>query len=124
MKKIQRYVFTMACLLTGLGGYADSFKINELNVTYGTLTAKMGETNIIAGTTEIPFNTVVTLTVTPTSGYYLQSLTYEEVTDLGQAQALNVVILTFRQFIQSPYNTLKHTLEENIPSICPITMLL
>ncbi len=87
MKKIQRYVFTMACLLTGLGGYADSFKINELNVTYGTLTAKMGETNIIAGTTEIPFNTVVTLTVTPTSGYYLQSLTYEEVTDLGQAQA-------------------------------------
>lgn len=87
MKKIQRYVFTMACLLTGLGGYADSFKINELNVTYGTLTAKMGSTDITAGTTDIPFNTVVTLTVTPNSGYYLQSLTYEEVTDLGQAQA-------------------------------------
>lgn len=87
MNKIQRIVITFACLLTTLGGYADSFKINELNVTNGTLTAKMGETGITAGTTEIPFNTLVTLTVTPTSGYYLQSLTYEEVTDLGQAQA-------------------------------------
>lgn len=87
MNKILRIAFTFACLLTVLGGYADSFKINELNVTNGTLTAKMGETGIMAGTTEIPFNTVVTLTVTPTSGYYLQSLTYEEVTDLGQAQA-------------------------------------
>lgn len=87
MNKIQRIVFTFACLLTTLGGYADSFKINELNVTNGTLTAKMGETDITAGTTEIPFNTLVTLTVTPTSGYYLESLTYEEVTDLGQAQA-------------------------------------
>lgn len=87
MNKIHRLIFAIAILLTTLGGYADSFKINELNVTNGTLTAKMGETGITAGTTEIPFNTVVTLKVTPTSGYYLESLTYEEVTDLGQAQA-------------------------------------
>jgi hypothetical protein len=86
MNKILRIAFTFACLLTVLGGYADSFKINKLNVTNGTLTAKMGSTDITE-TTEIPFNTEVTLTVTPTSGYYLQSLTYEEVTDLGQAQA-------------------------------------
>jgi len=87
MNKILRIAFTFACLLTTLGGYADSFKINGLNITYGTLTAKMGSTDITVETTEIPFNTEVTLTVTPTSGYYLQSLTYEEVTDLGQAQA-------------------------------------
>ena len=90
MNKIQRLVFTMACLLIAL--VANAYKIEALTPTAGgTLVAKIGETTIVAGTdvgaTEITYNTLITLTVTPASGYYLQSLTWEEVTDLGQAES-------------------------------------
>ena len=89
MNKIHRLIFAIAILLTTLGVHAADYKIEAINISgNGTLTAKMGETDIETNTTPIPENTVVTLTVTPTSpGFYLKSLSYEEVTDLGQAQA-------------------------------------
>ena len=91
MNKIQRPIVVLICLLTVLRGFSANYKILELNKAGGdgacVLTAKTGSTGIAAGTTEIPYNTVVTLTVTPSSGYYLQSLSYEEVTDLGGAQS-------------------------------------
>jgi len=89
MNKIHRLIFAIATLLTTLGAHAANYKIEAINISgSGEVTAKMGETTITTNTTEIPENTVVTLKVTPTSpGYYLKSLSYEEVTDLGQAQA-------------------------------------
>ena len=91
MNKIQRPIVVLICLLTVLRGFSANYKILELNKAGGDgeceLTAKKGSTDITAGTTEIPYNAVVTLTVTPSSGYYLQSLSYEEVTDLGGAQS-------------------------------------
>ena len=89
MNKIQRLVFTLACLLTTLGGYADdNYKIVELNASAGgTVSAKMGSTSIIAGTTNISYNTWITLEITCNDGYYLQSLEWEEVAELGWAES-------------------------------------
>ncbi len=89
MNKIHRLIFAIAILLTTLGVHAADYKIEAINISgSGEVTAKMGETTITTNTTPIPENTEVTLTVTPTSpGFYLKSLSYEEVTDLGQAQA-------------------------------------
>lgn len=88
MNKIHRLIFAIAILLTTLGVHAASYMIEAINIpgNNGTLTAKMGAV-IIEDTTPIPENTEVTLTVTPNSGYYLKSLSYEEVTDLGPAQS-------------------------------------
>lgn len=89
MNKIHKLIFAIAILLTTLGVHATSYKIEAINISgSGEVTAKMGETTITTNSTLIPENTEVTLTVTPTSpGFYLKSLSYEEVTDLGQAQA-------------------------------------
>lgn len=91
MNKIQRIVFTMACLLTSLGGY--SYKIVSMGSYPGdkcTVTATYNSNNVIAGTTDIPASTSnnVTIHITDiTPGYYLKRIEYEYVTDLGQAQA-------------------------------------
>lgn len=89
MNKIHRLIFAIATLLTTLGAHAANYKIETINISgSGEVTAKMGETTITTNSTLIPENTEVTLTVTPNSpGFYLKSLSYEEVTDLGQAQA-------------------------------------
>ena len=90
MKQIQRNLFILVCLLMGIGGYADNFKIIRLDKSGGdancTLTAKMGSTDI-DNSTEIPEGTLVTLTVSCGTNYSLKSLTYEEVTTIDQAEA-------------------------------------
>lgn len=90
MKQIQRHLFILVCLLIGIGGYADNFKIIRLDKSGGdancTLTAKMGSTDI-DNSTEIPEGTLVTLTVSCGTNYSLKSLTYEEVTTIDQAEA-------------------------------------
>lgn len=90
MKQIQRHLFILVCLLMGIGGYADNFKIIRLDKSSGdancTLTAKMGSTDI-DNSTEIPEGTLVTLTVSCGTNYSLKSLTYEEVTTIDQAEA-------------------------------------
>lgn len=91
MNKIHRIVFTMACLLTSLGGY--SYKIVSMGsypVDKCTVKATYNSNNVIAGTTDIPASTSnnVTIHITDiTPGYYLEKIEYEYVTDLGQAQA-------------------------------------
>lgn len=88
MNKIHRLIFAIAILLTTLGVHAADYKIEAINISgNGTLTAKMGSTDIAVNSTDIAYNALVTLTVTPENGYYLQSLKYEEVTSLGGAQA-------------------------------------
>lgn len=93
MKQIQRHLFILVCLLIGIGGYADNFKIIRLDKSGGdescTLTAKILNTDadITAGTTEIAEGTWVKLTVACGSNYTLTSLRYEEVTTIDQAEA-------------------------------------
>lgn len=91
MNKIQRIVFTMACLLTSLGGY--SYKI-VLMGSYPdglcTVTATYNNNLVTAGTTDIPASNSNNVTIhisNITPGYYLEKIEYEYVTDLGQAQA-------------------------------------
>lgn len=89
MNKIQRIVFTMACLLTSLGGY--SYKIVSMGsypVDKCTVTATYNSNN--AGTTDIPASNSNNVTIhisNITPGYYLDRIEYEYVTDLGQAEA-------------------------------------
>lgn len=91
MNKIQRIVFTMACLLTSLGGY--SYKIVSMGsypVDKCTVTATYNSNNVIAGTTDIPASNSNNVTIhisNITPGYYLDRIEYEYVTDLGQAEA-------------------------------------
>lgn len=91
MNKIQRIVFTMACLLTSLGGY--SFKIVSMDsdpVGFCTVTATYNNQDVTAGTTDIPASNSNNVTIhisNITAGYYLDRIEYEYVTDLGQAEA-------------------------------------
>lgn len=79
--KIQRILLTLAILLVmipiNVSGYTYTLTINSTEG--GTVTASK--------TSDIAYNTVITLTVAVTDGYYLQSLEYEEVMDLGWAEA-------------------------------------
>lgn len=126
MNKIHRLIFAIAILLTTLGAHATSYKIEAINISgSGEVTAKMGETDIETNTTPIPENTVVTLTVTPTSpGYYLKSLSYEEVTVLGQAQAPQHRAPTFQNIYTFSLTNANDHFGGNILSVCPRTMLL
>lgn len=91
MNKIQKIVFTMACLLTSLGGY--SFKIVSMDsdpVGLCTVTATYNNQDVTAGTTDIPASNSNNVTIhisNITAGYYLDRIEYEYVTDLGQAEA-------------------------------------
>ena len=91
MNKIQRIVFTMACLLTSLGGY--SYKIVSMGsypVDKCTVTATYNNEDVTAGTTDIPASNSNNVTIhisNITPGYYLDRIEYEYVTDLGQAEA-------------------------------------
>ena len=91
MNKIQRIVFTMACLLTSLGGY--SYKIVSMGSYPGdrcTVTATYNNEDVTAGTTDIPASNSNNVTIhisDITPGYYLDRIEYEYVTDLGQAEA-------------------------------------
>ena len=91
MNKIQRIVFTMACLLTSLGGY--SYKIVSMGsypVDKCTVTATYNNEDVTAGTTDIPASNSNNVTIhisNITAGYYLDRIEYEYVTDLGQAEA-------------------------------------
>ena len=91
MNKIHRIVFTMACLLTSLGGY--SYKIVSMGSDPGGLcnvTATYNNEDVTAGTTDIPASNSNNVTIhisNITAGYYLDRIEYEYVTDLGQAEA-------------------------------------
>lgn len=91
MNKIQRIVFTMACLLTFTGGYA--WKIVNL-VEEGddgigaTFTATYDSNPVVLNSTDIPDNGIVTLNISLSGdGYYLKKLEYEYVMDLGGAES-------------------------------------
>ena len=90
MNKIQRIVFTMACLLTSLGGY--SYKIVSMGsypASKCTITATYNSSAVTADT-DIPASTSNNVTIhisNITAGYYLEKIEYEYVTDLGQAEA-------------------------------------
>ena len=79
--KIQRILLTLAILLViipiNVSGYIYTLTVPPTGG--GTVTA--------SETSDISYNKVITLTVAVTDGYYLQSLEYEEVTDLGWAEA-------------------------------------
>ncbi len=79
--KIQRILLTLAILLVMI-------PINVSGYTYTlTIDSPAGGTVTASATSDIAYNTVITLTVAVTDGYYLQSLEYEEVMDLGWAEA-------------------------------------
>jgi len=91
MNKIQRIVFTMACLLTFMGGYA--WKIAGL-VKEGdggagaTFTATYNSSPVVVNSTDIPASSNVTLTIALSGNdYYLKKLEYEYVMDLGGAES-------------------------------------
>ena len=91
MNKIQRIVFTMACLLTFTGGYA--WKIAGL-VKEGdggagaTFTATYNSSPVVVNSTDIPASSNVTLTIALSGNdYYLKKLEYEYVMDLGGAES-------------------------------------
>jgi hypothetical protein len=69
----------MALLLSVLTVRATGFTV--------TLNISEGGTVVASGTSGLAVDNLVTLTVTPTDGYYLQSLYYEEVADIGGAEA-------------------------------------
>ena len=91
MNKIQRIVFTMACLLTFTGGYA--WKIVDLVIegdggTGATFTATYNSSPVVLNSTDIPDNGIVTLNISLNGdGYYLKKIEYEEVMDLGGAES-------------------------------------
>ena len=91
MNKIQRIVFTMACLLTFTGGYA--WKIAGL-VKEGdggagaTFIATYYSYPVVVNSTDIPASSNVTLTIALSGNdYYLKKLEYEYVMDLGGAES-------------------------------------
>ena len=91
MNKIQRIVFTMACLLTFTGGYA--WKIVELvkegdGGTGATFSATYNSSPVVVNVTNIDANGIVTLNISLNGdGYYLKKLEYEYVMDLGGAES-------------------------------------
>ena len=85
MNKIQRIVFTMACLLTVTAGYAH--KIMAFYSENGTVTATVNSASITEGTTDIAVYSTVTLTITPNASYYVSKIEYERVMDLGNAES-------------------------------------
>ena len=91
MNKIQRIVFTMACLLTFTGGYA--WKIVGLVIegdggTGATFTATYNNNLVVVNETNIDANGDVTLNISLSGdGYYLKKLEYEYVMDLGGAES-------------------------------------
>lgn len=85
MNKIQRIVFTMACLLTVTAGYAH--KIMAFYSENGTVTATVNSASITVGTDDIAVNSPVTLTITPNANYYVSKIEYERVMDLGNAES-------------------------------------
>lgn len=85
MNKIQRIVFTMACLLTVTAGYAH--KIMAFYSENGTVTATVNSASITVGTDDIAVNSPVTLTITPNASYYVSKIEYERVMDLGNAES-------------------------------------
>lgn len=88
MKKTKRYLFLLVALLMAL--VVRAYKIEAVNATFGSIpviTYGSGATPVNVNTTDIPSGQIVTMTVTPNNGYYLSSLVYEEVTDLGWALA-------------------------------------
>ena len=86
MNKIQRIVFTMACLLTVTAGYA-----HKIMAFYtdggGYVTATVNSASITEGTTDIAVYSTVTLTITPDASYYVSKIEYERVMDLGNAES-------------------------------------
>ena len=68
-----------------------SYKIEELHADNGTVTIKYDNSgtpaDVVVNDTEIPAGKTVTLTITPSDGFYLSALQCEEVTTLGIAMS-------------------------------------
>ena len=81
MYKIRRLIITLVWLLMVTAIYADGYTI-----TYKGLPA--GENTYISAslTSGISEGTLITLTLTPPAGYYLEEILIEQVADLGQAE--------------------------------------
>lgn len=105
MNRIQKIVYTMACLLTATGALADGYKIRLNAPANGTMTSSVAEAS--PGTT-------VTLTVSPTGDYYLSALYYEKiVTDMGGAESPRRRSPGFSEKTIIPINTTDQTYRSN-----------
>ena len=105
MNRIQKIVYTMACLLTATGALADGYKIKLNTPSNGTMTSSVDEAS--PGTT-------VTLTVSPTGDYYLSALYYEKiVTDMGGAESPRRRSPGFSEKTDIPINTTDQTYRSN-----------
>ena len=79
MNRIQKIVYTMACLLTATGAWAGDYNIRLNTPANGTMTSDVTTAN---------HGVLVHLTVTPIDNYYLSALYYEKVvTDMGGAES-------------------------------------
>ena len=79
MNKIQRLFFTFVSLIITTASWASNITIDDM--TNG---------NVTPSATEATAATVITLTVTPASGYYLETLTVIPYADAGIAQSRRV----------------------------------
>lgn len=105
MNRIQKIVYTMACLLTATGALADGYKIRLNAPSNGTMTSSVAEAS--PGTT-------VTLTVSPTGDYYLSALYYEKiVTNIGGAESPRRRSPGFSEKTDIPINTTDQTYRSN-----------
>lgn len=106
MNRIQKIVYTMACLLIATGAWAGDYTIRLNTPANGTMTS-----NVTTANHGVP----VQLTVTPIDNYYLSALYYEKiVTDIGAAESrrhsspsfsekTNIPIQTTQSYINSHY---------------------
>lgn len=106
MNRIQKIVYTMACLLTATGAWAGDYNIRLNTPANGTMTSDVTTAN---------HGVLVHLTVTPIDNYYLSALYYEKVvTDIGGAESprrrspgfsekTNITIKTTQSYINSHY---------------------
>ena len=105
MNRIQKIVYTMACLLTATGALADGYKIRLNAPSNGTMTSSVAEAS--SGTT-------VTLTVNPTGNYYLSALYYEKiVTDMSGAESPRRCSPDFSEKTDISINTTDQTYRSN-----------
>lgn len=79
MNKIKKLFLMVVSLLATSNVLGYNLTINTISPSVGFVTA--------SATSDIAYNTLITLTVTVGSGYYLEKIEYEEVMDLGGAES-------------------------------------
>ena len=105
MNRIQKIVYTMACLLIATGAWAGDYTIRLNTPANGTMTSDVTTAN---------HGVLVHLTVTPTGDYYLSALYYEKiVTDMGGAESPRRRSPGFSEKTDIPINTTSQSYRNN-----------